>query len=103
MATVAAPCFNHDQRRYAPPESACPKRIPPNREELCREPNLVAGMAWLQSTYTIRLNHRHQLFGHVLSGRYKAQLVEGSGNGYLWTACDYAQGVAVPPVRARSN
>jgi Transposase and inactivated derivatives len=32
------------------------------------EPNLVAGMAWLQSTYTIRLNHRHQLFGHVLSG-----------------------------------
>ena len=32
------------------------------------EPNLVAGMAWLQSTYTIRLNHRHQLFGHVFSG-----------------------------------
>jgi putative transposase len=27
--------------------------------------NLVAGMAWLQSTYTIRLNHRHRLFGHV--------------------------------------
>jgi REP element-mobilizing transposase RayT len=53
------------------------------------EPNLVAGMAWLQSTYTIRLNHRHQLFGHVLSGRYKSQLVEGSGNGYLRTACDY--------------
>ena len=43
--------------------------------------NLVAGMAWLQSTYTIRLNHRHKLFGHVFSGRYKAQLVEGSGNG----------------------
>jgi hypothetical protein len=35
--------------------------------------NLVAGMAWLQSTYTIRLNHRHKLIGHVLSGRYKAQ------------------------------
>jgi REP element-mobilizing transposase RayT len=29
--------------------------------------NLVAGMAWLQSTYTIRLNHRHKLFGHVFS------------------------------------
>jgi len=27
-----------------------------------------------------------QLSGHVLSGRYKAQLVEGSGNGYLRTA-----------------
>jgi putative transposase len=61
------------------------------------EPNLVAGMAWLQSTYTIRLNHRHQLIGHVLSGRYKAQLVEGSGNGYLRTACDY---VHLNPVRA---
>jgi len=60
--------------------------------------NLVAGMAWLQSTYTIRLNHRHKLIGHVLSGRYQAQLVEGSGNGYLRTACDY---VHLNPVRAR--
>src|SRR5262249_16736545 len=34
---------------------------------------------------------------HVLSGRYKAQLVEGSGNGYLRTACDY---VHLNPVRA---
>ena len=59
--------------------------------------NLVAGMAWLQSTYTIRLNHRHKLIGHVLSGRYKAQLVEGSGNGYLRTACDY---VHLNPIRA---
>src|SRR5437868_14922767 len=55
-------------------------------------------MAWLQSTYTIRLNHRHKLFGHVFSGRYKSQLVEGSGNGYLRTACDY---VHLNPVRAR--
>ena len=45
----------------------------------------------------IRLNHRHKLFGHVFSGRYKAQLVEGSGNGYLRTACDY---VHLNPVRA---
>ena len=59
--------------------------------------NLVAGMAWLQSTYTIRLNHRHKLFGHVFSGRYKAQLVEGSGSGYLRTVCDY---VHLNPVRA---
>jgi REP element-mobilizing transposase RayT len=62
------------------------------------EPNLVAGMAWLQSTYTIRLNHRHRLFGHVFSGRYKAQLVEGSGTGYLRMVCDY---VHLNPVRAR--
>ena len=33
------------------------------------EPNLVAGMAWLQSTYTIRLNHRHKFSGHLFSGR----------------------------------
>ena len=59
--------------------------------------NLVAGMAWLQSTYTIRLSNRHKLTGHVLSGRYKAQLVEGSGNGYLRTACDY---VHLNPIRA---
>ncbi len=55
-------------------------------------------MAWLQSTYTIRLNNRHNLTGHVLSGRYKAQLVEGSGNGYLCAACDY---VHLNAVRAR--
>jgi REP element-mobilizing transposase RayT len=60
--------------------------------------NLVSGMAWLQSTYTNRLNHRHKLFGHVFSGRYKSQVVDGSGNGYLRTACDY---VHLNPVRAR--
>jgi putative transposase len=59
--------------------------------------NLVAGMAWLQSTYTIRLNHRHKLFGHVFSGRYKSLLVDGSGTGYLKSACDY---VHLNPVRA---
>lgn len=60
--------------------------------------NLVAGMQWLQSTYTIRLNNRHALVGHVLSGRYKAQLIEGGGSGYLRTACDY---VHLNPVRAK--
>ena len=59
--------------------------------------NLVAGMAWLQSTYTNRLNRRHQLFGHVFSGRYKSLLIDGSGTGYLKTACDY---VHLNPVRA---
>ena len=62
------------------------------------EGNLVCGLAWLQSTYTIRLNNRHRLAGHVLSGRYKAQLVEGSGNGYLRTVGDYLHR---NPVRAR--
>jgi len=34
--------------------------------------NLVAGMRWLLSSYTLRLNHRRKLTGHVFSGRYKA-------------------------------
>ena len=38
--------------------------------------NLVAGMRWL-SAYSLRLNHRRKLSGHVLSGRYKALVVEG--------------------------
>jgi REP-associated tyrosine transposase len=59
--------------------------------------NLVAGMAWFLSTYTIRFNHRHRLFGHVFSGRYKALVVDGSGDGYLRTVCDY---VHLNPVRA---
>ena len=60
--------------------------------------NLVEGMRWLLSSYTIRLNRRQRLFGHVFSGRYKALLVDGSGNGYLKTACDY---VHLNPSRAR--
>jgi len=60
-------------------------------------PNLVEGMRWMLSAYTIRLNHRHKIFGHVFSGRYKALVVEGDGNGYLRTVCDY---VHLNPVRA---
>lgn len=45
--------------------------------------NLVAGMRWLLSSYTIRLNHRRKRFGHVLGGRYKAIIIEGGGHGYL--------------------
>ena len=59
--------------------------------------NLVEGMRWFLSAYTIRLNHRQKLFGHVFSGRYQALLVEGSGDGYLKTACDY---VHLNPARA---
>ena len=58
--------------------------------------NLVDGMHWLLSAYTIRLNHRHQTSGHVFSGRYKALIVDGNG-GYLKTVCDY---VHLNPVRA---
>ena len=43
--------------------------------------NLVPGMKWLLGTYTLRFNRRHKLSGHLFSGRYKALVVEGSGNG----------------------
>jgi REP element-mobilizing transposase RayT len=59
--------------------------------------NLVAGMKWFLSTYTSRFNRRHKLFGHLFSGRYKSLIVEGSGDGYLRTVCDY---VHLNPVRA---
>jgi REP element-mobilizing transposase RayT len=60
--------------------------------------NLVEGMKWFLGTYTIGFNHRHKEFGHLFSGRYKALMVEGSGNGYLKAVCDY---VHLNPVRAR--
>jgi REP element-mobilizing transposase RayT len=60
--------------------------------------NLVAGMQWLLGTYTGRFNRRHKLFGHLFSGRYKALIVDGSGDGYLKTVCDY---VHLNPARAR--
>ena len=59
--------------------------------------NLVAGMKWLLGTYTGRFNRRHQLFGHLFSGRYKSIVVDERGGGYLRTACDY---VHLNPVRA---
>lgn len=60
--------------------------------------NLVEGMRWLLSTYSNRFNHRHGRRGHLFSGRYKALVVDGSGDGYLRTACDYTH---LNPARAK--
>src|ERR1041384_8119328 len=60
--------------------------------------NLVDGMKWFLGTFTSRFNCKHKLFGHLFSGRYKALIVDGSGNGYLRTVCDY---VHLNPVRAK--
>jgi hypothetical protein len=59
--------------------------------------NLVAGMKWLLGVYTKRFNIRHRLCGHLFAGRYKALPVDGSGDGYLRTVCDY---VHLNPARA---
>ncbi|MSU37149.1 MAG: transposase [Pedosphaera sp.] len=61
-------------------------------------PNLVVGMKWMLGVYTKRFNIRHKECGHLFAGRYKALMVDGSGNGYLRTVCDY---VHLNPVRAR--
>lgn len=44
-----------------------------------RSASLVEGMKWWLGVYTKRFHARHKLFGHLFSGRYKALLVEGSG------------------------
>ena len=60
------------------------------------EPNLVAGMQWLQNTYTRRFNIRHRLWGRLFGDRYKAVPVEGEGF-YYETLLDY---IHLNPVRA---
>ncbi len=61
--------------------------------------NLVAGMGWLQNTYTRRFNVRNRRWGHVFGGRYKAVLVDpGDGGGeYFLVLMDY---IHLNPVRA---
>ena len=62
------------------------------------EPNLVAGMRWFQTTYTVRFNRRHRLSGHLFQGRYKAVVVNPDEDGYFVTLSDY---IHLNPVRAR--
>ena len=65
--------------------------------------NLVSGMQWLQTAYTVWFNRRHGLSGHLFGGRYKAVLIdegEPQANmfyGYLGTVLDYLH---LNPVRA---
>ncbi len=60
--------------------------------------NLVAGMKWFWGTYTSRFNRRQKLCGHLFSGRYEALIVDGTGDEYLRTVCDY---VHLNPIRAK--
>ncbi|MDB4673548.1 transposase [Verrucomicrobiales bacterium] len=62
------------------------------------EPNLVKGMTWFQTTYTMRYNARHRTSGHVFGGRYKAIVLEGGmQSDYFRTLLDY---IHLNPVRA---
>ena len=62
------------------------------------EPNLVAGMKWLQNTYTRRFNIRHRLWGRLFGDRYKAVPVERAAGDYYGSLIDY---IHLNPVRAR--
>jgi REP element-mobilizing transposase RayT len=61
------------------------------------EGNLVKGMKWLQGTYTQRFNHRHQAFGHLFQGRYKAVIIDGGAPGYFEVVSTY---IHLNPARA---
>ena len=64
------------------------------------EANLVAGMKWLQGTYTQRVNLWMKRRGHLFQGRYKAQLVNGDPmeGRYFQTVADY---IHMNPARAK--
>ena len=73
----------------------------PNHYHLLAEtpkPNLVAGMKWLQSTYTQRYNARHQVRGHLFQGRYKALVVDAPAGNYFEVVSSY---IHLNPARAR--
>ena len=45
------------------------------------QPNLVAGMRWFQTTWTVRFNRYHHLSGHVFKGGIKQSwLIRKSGD-----------------------
>ena len=61
------------------------------------EPNLVAGMRWFQTSWTVRFNRFHRLSGHLFQGRYKAILIDPDERGHFAAVSDY---IHLNPVRA---
>ncbi|MFO1477451.1 MAG: transposase [Verrucomicrobiota bacterium] len=61
------------------------------------EANLVVGMKWLQGTYTQRYNSRHDIYGHLFQGRYKAIVVDGRDPHYFQVVSTY---IHLNPARA---
>ncbi len=62
------------------------------------EANLVAGMRWLQNTFTRRSNVRRRARGRVFGDRYKAVLVQGEDPWHYQVLMDY---IHLNPVRAK--
>jgi len=61
------------------------------------EPNLSAGMQYLNGSYTSYFNRRHGCCGHLFQGRYKGHLIEEQG--YFLEVSRY---VHLNPVRAKA-
>ena len=51
--------------------------------------NLVDAMKWFQGTFTQRYNARHQLWGHLFQGRYKAKVVDDKDSSYFRKVSEY--------------
>ena len=60
------------------------------------ESNLSRAMQWLNVSYTVWFNRRHQRVGHVLQGRYKALIVEAE----TW-ALGLSRYIHLNPVRVK--
>lgn len=61
------------------------------------EANLVTGMKWFLSTYTLRYNARHRQRGHVFQGRYKTVMIEPDERGFTERVSTY---IHLNPLRA---
>ncbi len=53
------------------------------------EANLVAGMKWLQGTYTQRFNLANKRIGHLFQGRYKSLIIDPGNPAYFPTVSTY--------------
>jgi len=60
------------------------------------QPNLVAGMKWLQGTFANRFNRIRRAHGHLFQGRYRSLTVDPDAG--LGPLCHY---IHLNPVRAR--
>jgi putative transposase len=54
-------------------------------------------MKWLQGAYTQRYNSRHEVFGHLFQGRYKAVVIDGRSPAYFEVVGTY---IHLNPARA---
>jgi hypothetical protein len=62
------------------------------------EPNLARGMQWLNVSYSVWFNVRHERSGHLFQGRYKAIIVDPVGWGL-----ELSRYIHLNPVRIKAH